>query len=195
MDLQTNIFRRGATYQWRRRMPAHMGNALIQLSLRTNDHLIARRVGVIVSARSEEVFDRMAVEVLSRDDIQKILRSVITSELERIELRRAVASDGFVGDWQNEQRHDWAAGYAFRLLSERGATGSALTEGDTTSLIASGHGPHEIHLINQHLAMEAQAFRQHPVEHANSRSLHAMRDALQRETFSITELMQGRRRY
>lgn len=119
MGLQTNIFRRGATYQWRRRLPARMGHALIQLSLRTNDPLIARRIGVIINAHSTKVFDRMAAEGLSRDDVQKILRHVITAELERIELRRAVASDGSAGDWQDQKRQDWAAGYAFRLFSER----------------------------------------------------------------------------
>lgn len=187
MGLQTNIFRRGATYQWRRRMPA-----LIQLSLRTNDPLIARRIGIIVNARSEQVFDRMTATGLSREDVQKILRRVITFELERIELRRAVASDGSAGNWQDEERHDWAAGYAFKLISQRGATGSALTEEDTQALIAGGHGPDEIRLINLHLATESQAFRQNPGEYANSRSLKVMRAALVRESFSIPELMQGR---
>lgn len=37
LGLQTHVFRRGATYVWRRRLPVSLGGALMQVSLRTRD--------------------------------------------------------------------------------------------------------------------------------------------------------------
>ena len=47
MGIQNHIYHRGAAYIWRRRLPSHLGGNNLQISLRTNDALIARRLGVI----------------------------------------------------------------------------------------------------------------------------------------------------
>ncbi len=50
MGLQSNLYRRGAAYVWRRRMPAKLGGTMLQSSLRTHDPLLARRVDAITGS-------------------------------------------------------------------------------------------------------------------------------------------------
>ncbi|WP_412174785.1 DUF6538 domain-containing protein [Albidovulum marisflavi] len=71
MGLQSNTFRRGATYAWRRRLPAALGSRIMQISLCTNDPLIARRLGPIVTTKSYSHFDTMMTQGLSRDDARR----------------------------------------------------------------------------------------------------------------------------
>lgn len=68
MGLQNHTFRRGATYVWRRRLPTRLGAGIIQISLRTNDPLIARRLSVIVNAETVRIFDVMQAKGLTKSE-------------------------------------------------------------------------------------------------------------------------------
>lgn len=68
LALQTHVFRRGATYVWRRRLPVSKGEALMQVSLRTRDPLIARRLALVIGAEGCRVIDQMAPGKLTRDE-------------------------------------------------------------------------------------------------------------------------------
>ena len=59
MGLQTNVFRRGATYVWRKRLPPALGSKLMQVSLRTNTPAMARRIAPMVSAEVTEIIEAM----------------------------------------------------------------------------------------------------------------------------------------
>lgn len=60
MRLQTHLFRRGASYVWRKRIPVNAGGGMLQISLRTNDPLIAKRLALIVGSESYGLFDTVA---------------------------------------------------------------------------------------------------------------------------------------
>ena len=64
MGIANFVFRRGAIYTWRRRIPKRASSAAanLQVSLRTACPWTARRLAVIVTAESERVFDRMGME-------------------------------------------------------------------------------------------------------------------------------------
>jgi hypothetical protein len=81
MGLQSNLLRRGATYAWRKRLPVNLGDGLIQISLRTNDPKIAKRVAAVVSAESTHIFDSMKTNALSKSDARRLLTAVIEREL------------------------------------------------------------------------------------------------------------------
>lgn len=65
MAFQSHLYRRGASYVWRRRIPALVGGRILQISLRTNEPLIARRRAAIVTAESNNLFDAMTVQGLT----------------------------------------------------------------------------------------------------------------------------------
>lgn len=193
MGLHNNILRRGATYAWRKRLPSSLGGGMIQISLRTNDPLIARRLAVIVNAESVRIFDRMAEVGLSKEEARKLLRAVIEQELHAIELRRAAASDAPESDaWQRERSADWAMGKALMFMSQRGASARDLSEDDIAGLLAEGHTPSEVGAVEACLDMESQAYAHPPGQYGNSRALKAMRRALGRKDVSAMEFMQGR---
>ncbi|MGN0933715.1 DUF6538 domain-containing protein, partial [Falsigemmobacter intermedius] len=62
MAFQSHLYRRGASYVWRRRTPALAGGKILQISLRTNEPLIARRRAAIVTVESNNLFDAMGID-------------------------------------------------------------------------------------------------------------------------------------
>lgn len=165
----------------------------MQISLRTNDPLIARRLAAIVTAESMRVFDHMTATGLSKDDARKLLVAVIEEELNRIGLRRAGASDhGTRNSWQDDQSSDWAMGKALMFMAARGAAAADLDADDIRSLQAEGYGTKDIERVRYNIDLETTAYQQPPGEAGNSRALEAMRRAIGREQFSAMDFMQGR---
>jgi hypothetical protein len=126
MGLQTNLIRRGATYAWRRRLPTQLGGKLLQISLRTNDPDIAKRIAPIVTSESWHMYRAMMFHTLTKDDARTLLTAVIQRELRRIELERLTGVDSPCPlSWEDDRSHDWATGKALQLLSSRGEFGFA----------------------------------------------------------------------
>ena len=67
MGIVNFVFRRGAIYTWRRRIPARVqcDAVHLQVSLGTSCPWTARRLGGILTQESEEIFDQMALDGLS----------------------------------------------------------------------------------------------------------------------------------
>ncbi len=68
MGIQMHTFRRGATYTWRKRLPASLGGGVFQISLRTTNPLIGRRLATILCAESCAVVDAMIHDGLNLSD-------------------------------------------------------------------------------------------------------------------------------
>lgn len=129
MGLTDFVYRRGASYIWRRRLPRLLGGALIQVSLRTNDPLIARRIAAIVTVASNNLFERMTNTGLSRENARKLLDQVIRDEIHRIQIRKtAEMDDSKDGAWIDNESHDRMAARAYRLLAERGRSANLRPE-------------------------------------------------------------------
>ena len=196
MGLQTHLFRRNATYAWRRRLPAQIGGGLMQISLRTNDPDTAKRIASVVSAESTRTFELMMTHGLSKPDARRLLTSVIERELARISHAQMVrADDPNPSAWQDDQSHDWAMGQALQLLALRGASGVDLTDQDRGAFRNDGKTDSDINRLELALEIESQAFRHPPMSGPNTRVKQAMEYALDRHEFTSMEYLEGRKIY
>ena len=196
MGLQTNLIRRNATYAWRKRLPVEVGGGLMQISLRTNDPNIAKRVAAVVSSECWHIFRLMRTTQLSKPDARILLTFVIERELERISHGQTMRMDDpSPMSWQTDQSHDWAMGKALQLLAERGVSGEELTARDRAALLAEGRTTVDIERLEAALATEAQSFQHPPAEGPNARVKQVMEAALGRSGFSHMEYLQGRQIY
>lgn len=136
LKLVTHVFRRGATYTWRRRIPQDCGNlrknSYIQISLRTNDPKTAQRVGGILHGESEKVFELMSSSQLSQKDAKAWLERIVREEIQRIDRRRLVElDDKLVNASEDNLLMDKLAGHAYRLLAEKGGSAAFDPSKDT----------------------------------------------------------------
>ena len=137
MGIQMHTFRRGATYTWRKRLPASLGGGVFQISLRTTNPLIGRRLATILCAESCAVVDAMIHDGLNKDEARKLLVAVIAREHHKIAaLRLAEAENPAAGAWERAKSADWAMGKALSLLAERGASGGHVRQGGVISQMA-----------------------------------------------------------
>lgn len=151
MGLTDFVYRRGASYIWRRRLPRLLGGALIQVSLRTNDPLIARRIAAIVTVASNNLFERMTNTGLSRENARKLLDQVIREEIDRIQARKAVEMDDSADNaWTDNTSHDRMAARAYRLLAERGRSASLRPE-EIDAIRSEGVGKDDLERLSGYL--------------------------------------------
>ena len=196
MTIQIHTFRRGAIYTWRKRLPAKLGGGVLQLSLRTSDPLIGRRIAAILGGESCGVIDAMVHQGLSKEDARRLLGAVIVREHQKIQnLRLAAAEAGHERSWQQAKSYDWAVGKALTLLAERGASACPLTDQDRDSMRDEGRTEAEIAAVQTVLEQEARTYAEDPRQGLNTRSLRLMREVLERQEFSPLELLHGRQIY
>lgn len=193
MGLQTHVFRRGATYVWRRRLPVSLGDALMQVSLRTRDPLIARRLALILGAEGCRVIDQMTQGKLTRDEARSLLQASIQRTLEQVEAARANIPDRPApGAWQRALSDDWAMGKACELVGHRGAAAAPIAEDDRTAMRDAGRSAQEIAAVADNVDLLAQAFACDPKLGQNRPGFDLMRTTLNREAFSQGEINHGR---
>ena len=73
------VFRRGAVYWWRRRLPVQLRADFcsgIEVSLRTKSLHIARSIAAEVTRVSEHLLQGMKQSMISADDARRILTEV-----------------------------------------------------------------------------------------------------------------------
>lgn len=196
MAIQMHTFRRGAVYTWRKRLPAKLGGSVLQISLRTTNPLLGRRLATILGGESCAVIDAMMYDGLSKDDARRLLAAVIEREHRKLSaIRLAAAEDGCPGTFQHAQSADRVMGKALALLAERGASARHLTDADRDAIVKEGCSEADLATLQIILDQEAQAYADDPRQGLNSRSLRVMRDALGRQAFSNAELIHGRQIY
>lgn len=140
MGIVNFVFRRGAIYTWRRRVPARIQCEAVhlQVSLGTACPWTARRLAGIVTQESEEVFEAMALDGLPRDAAKKWLERVVREELQRIERRnRAQLDSSDRGYARANAGEDRAMAHALRLLARDGI-GADLGEAERAELVTEG---------------------------------------------------------
>ena len=152
------VFRRGATYVWRRRLPVSLGGALLQVSMRTNDPLIARRIAAKVTVASNNLFERMTNTALTRENARKLLDRVIRQEIEQIQRRRIVESDDREENaWEANQNRDRMAAKAYRLLAERGNS-AALTAAEREAMASESGAEADLARLDHYLDVFRQDY-------------------------------------
>ncbi|MFC0813355.1 tyrosine-type recombinase/integrase [Paracoccus panacisoli] len=139
MGVCNYVIRRRATYAWRRRLP---GGGAVQVSLRSACPWTARRVGGIVTAESNEVFDRMAVDGLTVAQAKLWLDHVVQRELAKIAKLDAVfANDETPGRSRVERRNHLVHGHALQILAQDGL--GAVAGDHEAALAGAGLNEHE----------------------------------------------------
>lgn len=162
MSVTNHVFRRGAVYTWRRRIPAgaRQGGrtAVLQLSLQTCGWRESQRLAAIVTAESDAVFWAMEHHGLSPAAARALLeRTIRAAQAQFARAELAAMDEAQAGAWEENKRFDRAAGHAFRLLAVRGRS-ATLTEEDRASLARVGMGEEDLARIERLLPIYARDF-------------------------------------
>jgi hypothetical protein len=102
MSLDTHLYRRGATYYWRRALPAcprfsKTGSVDLRISLRTHVLALARqrarRLSVALDAVLNLLSDVMQAGLIDTNKLRALLNPILAGELERAEVARALSGE------------------------------------------------------------------------------------------------------
>jgi hypothetical protein len=156
--MAVHIFRREATYYWRRRTPIALAKVICRphvfMSLRTTSLALARRL----ASKLDGIFEDAAMLAeearfdLSQDQLDGMLRSVVTTHLGKLE-RVAAAAKSFEGfDPDRARVEDNRARWAYRLLDAQGAF-AVVRPADRANMLAEGMSEGDIEAVVDHLAM------------------------------------------
>lgn len=157
MGIANFVFRRAAIYTWRRRIPSRVAceSLHLQVSLGTACPATAKRLAGILTHESEEVFEAMALDGLSKDAARRWLERVIRDELDRIERRkRAQADSRDRGYARLNAETDRAMGHALRLLARDGVN-AEIGDEEKQELISEGVPESAVGQVEDFLAMAA----------------------------------------
>lgn len=120
------VFRRGAVYWWRRRLPVQSRTGCrlgIEVSLRTKSLHIARSIAAEVTRASEHLLHGMSQSMISADDARRILTKVAITHSSKLD--RVSAAELSFGDSAKGARiADIATGWAYRLFAAQGVDAS-----------------------------------------------------------------------
>ena len=155
MSITPYLFRRGAVYWWRRRLPAtpktcgRRPPAHVQASLGVREIALARPLAAHLTAWSEDTFAALRTGMLSTDQMNRLLQDQVAG----LRSKHAALSAGDLldGNRAAEARRDRIAAAAFSLVAARGIT-LAITPDDRERLRAEGLTPAEIDQIQPFLA-------------------------------------------
>lgn len=148
MPLIQNVYRRGATYWWRRRISVSNHQLTVALSLRTADPHAARSIALRLGAAVEDF--RMAYgergQAVSQANLQKIFGDAMRWQLERILLDQT-------GSGIDPEHHRWTnRAYAemWRILARQDARWTA----EDDERLAAEEWPQEARLLVSDLWQE-----------------------------------------
>lgn len=111
-----HLFRRGDTYQWRRRLSSPSTiSCVLQVSLRTTDLRRARILARRLTAESDRMLDDIREETLTPAEASAWLRHVVAKEMARVRKSR----DTIFANGGADTRADWAMATAWRMLAQR----------------------------------------------------------------------------
>ena len=133
------VFRRGAVYWWRRRLPVQgrTGCRLgVEVSLRTKSLHIARSIASEVTRASEHLLHGMSRSMISVDDARRILTKVAVTHSAKLD-RVAAAELAYGESSQNGRTADIATGWAYRLFAAQGID-AAVGEIERKEMLAAG---------------------------------------------------------
>ena len=156
--MAVHIFRREATYYWRRRTPRALANSLrrphVFMSLRTTSPVMARRLATQLDAVLEDA--AMLAENtglnLSRSQIETMLGAVVERQLTKLEFVALAAKNAPGFDVAQARSDDARALWTYTLLDAQGATAVVRPE-DRIRMAADGLSEADMEAVQDHLAM------------------------------------------
>jgi hypothetical protein len=156
--MAVHIFRREATYYWRRRTPCALAKVLkrphVFMSLRTTSPVLARRLAAQLDATLEDA--AMLAENtelhLARSQIETMLGAVVERHLTKLERVALVAKNAAGFDPGQARSADKKALWTYALLDAQGATAVVRPE-DRARMTSDGLSEADIEAVQDHLAM------------------------------------------
>jgi integrase len=156
--MAVHIFRREATYYWRRRTPRalaiYLNRQHVFMSLRTTSPVMARRLATQLDSVLEDA--AMLAEQtdlnLSWSQIETMLGAVVERHLTKLELVALAAKSSFNFDVDQARSDDKRALWTYTLLDAQGATAAVRPE-DRIRMAADGLSEADIEAVQDHLAM------------------------------------------
>lgn len=140
MGIANFVFRRGAVYTWRHRIPKRVGceSYHLQVSRGTACPATARRLAGILTHEGDKVFEAMALDRLSKEAARQWLEQVVRDEMARIERRNRAQSDSREAGYARlNAEEDRAMGHALRLLARDGVS-AELGDEEKQDLVSEG---------------------------------------------------------
>lgn len=144
------VFRRGAFYWWRRRLPAQCRadcRSRIEVSLRTTSLNIARSIAAEVTRASEHLLHGMSQFMISPDDARRILTKVAITHSAKLD-RVAAAELAYGESAASGRTSDIVTGWAYRLFAAQGID-AAVGEIEHKEMQAAGLETQTITLVAQ----------------------------------------------
>ncbi|MBL0370886.1 site-specific integrase [Rhizobium sp. KVB221] len=116
------VFKRGAVYWWRRRLPNGTEfRALVstEISLNTKNLDEAKRIAAELTVTSEKIIPLLRDKMISEDHARQILKKVALAHSAKLD---AVAANeiAYGADVESSRRADVASGWAYRLFAAHG---------------------------------------------------------------------------
>jgi hypothetical protein len=157
--MAVHIFRREATYYWRRRTPRALAKVLdrphLFMSLRTTSPAMARRLATKLDTILEDAAMLAENADLSRSQIETMLGAVVERHLAKLD-RVALAAKSAPGfDVDQARSDDKRALWTYALLDAQGPAATVRLE-DGIRMIADGLSDADIQAVQRHLIMLRQ---------------------------------------
>ena len=121
----THIFRRGAIYYWRKRIPIgtlkNRPNTYLQVSLCVSELKAAKHIAVSVNFESERLFDLMKQGLLTKDEATSWLQHHVRERRDKIKQVRLFASaDATPRALEENKNGDYLAGVVYQFVASDG---------------------------------------------------------------------------
>ena len=154
MGAVQHLFRRGATYWWRRRLikkTGESGLAPIAISLRTREPVVARTIAAHLTLESDRILREGHRRMLSAQQVKSLLTTAASNHLRKLNRVAALElADGI--DAADGRRSDLIMGWALRLRAARGPN-ATVDPGDHAAILESGLSKEDLTEIGQTIAL------------------------------------------
>lgn len=181
MQHLNHVFRRGAVYIWRRRVPANVNKKcpFIQVSLQTRTFSTAKSLSALLNFTFVDFIMGVKTQNITRAEAQLFLSAIVSKELERIETERYAEVDARTpSEWRIRYLDERARTEALRKVATMGANAQLFHE-DRTELLALGFDDFEIGRVEKHIEMLTSTYE----EGFSSETLNIAKIELDRANF------------
>jgi hypothetical protein len=154
MGAVQHVFRRGATYWWRRRLikkTGESGLAPIAISLQTREPLAARTIAAHLTLESDRILREGHRRMLSAQQVKTLLTMAVSNHLRKLNRVAGLElADGI--SVVEGRRSDLIMGWALRLRAARGP-GATIDPGDHAAILESGLSKADLTEIGQTISL------------------------------------------
>lgn len=154
MGAVQHVFRRRATYWWRRRLIqkcGESGRALVAISLQTREPLVARTIAAHLTLESDRILREGYRSMLSAQQVKSLLATAVSDHLRKLNRVAALELADDISASEG-RRSELIMGWALRLKAARGPN-ATIDPGDHVAILESGLSQEDIAEIGETIAL------------------------------------------